>query len=207
MGEDFAEVVSTLRSKLVRAPRVVVYCRTLPLIGDLFDHFSAELEGDQYYPPGAPDLCKHRLFAMYHAKTPERSKVVVTKSLLDPVGVVRVVFASVALGMGVDLKGVTTIIHYGAPSCIEDYFQASGRAGRGGESSKSIVYWAPSDCPMTKEPSTAYQREVNDVRQYVENSTECRRKLLLKYFDPDSAQCGDDPVMCCDVCDKPPPAS
>lgn len=32
-------------------------------------------------------------------------------------------FATIALGMGVDLQGVNTIIHYGAPSSIEDYFQ------------------------------------------------------------------------------------
>ena len=44
-------------------------------------------------------------------------------------GIVRVVFASVAMGMGIDLKGVDTIIHYGAPSSIEDYFQASGKGG------------------------------------------------------------------------------
>ena len=34
------------------------------------------------------------------------------------------VFASVAIGMGIDLHGVDTIIHYGAPSSIEDYYQA-----------------------------------------------------------------------------------
>ena len=45
-------------------------------------------------------------------------------------GTVRVVFASVAIGMGIDLHGVDTIIHYGAPSNIEDYFQASGREGK-----------------------------------------------------------------------------
>ena len=39
-------------------------------------------------------------------------------------GTVRVVFASVAMGMGIDLHGVDTVIHYGAPSSIEDYFQA-----------------------------------------------------------------------------------
>ena len=86
-----------------------MYCRTPPLIAYLFDHFSAELEGDQYYTPGAPDLCKNRLFAMYHAKTPEHSKEVATKSLLNPTGVAKVVLASVAMGMGVDLKGVNTI--------------------------------------------------------------------------------------------------
>ena len=48
---------------------------------------------------------------------------------LDCHGTVRVVFASVAMGMGIDLHGVDTIIHYGAPSSIEDYFQSSGRRG------------------------------------------------------------------------------
>ena len=48
---------------------------------------------------------------------------------LDCHGTVRVVFASVAMGVGIDLHGVDTIFHYGAPSSIEDYFQASGRRG------------------------------------------------------------------------------
>ena len=60
-------------------------------------------------------------------------------------GTVRV-FASVAMGMGIDLHGVDTIIHYGVPSSIEDYFQASGRRGRSGDSAYSIVYWTPKDC-------------------------------------------------------------
>ena len=33
----------------------------------------------------------------------------------QPDGVVRIVFATIALGMGVNLQGVNTIIHYGAP--------------------------------------------------------------------------------------------
>ena len=56
------------------------------------------------------------------------------------------VFASVAMGMGIDLHGVDTIIHYGAPSSIEDYFQAGGRRGLSGDSAYSRVYWTPKDC-------------------------------------------------------------
>ena len=66
---------------------------------------------------------------MFHARTPQHSKYVIIKSLLDPQGKMRVVFTSVAMEMGIDLQGVNTIIHYGAPSSIEDYFQASGRGG------------------------------------------------------------------------------
>ena len=51
------------------------------------------------------------------------------------------------MGMGIDLHGVDTIIHYGAPSSIEDYFQASGRRGQSGDSSYSIVDQPPKNCP------------------------------------------------------------
>ena len=56
-------------------------------------------------------------------------------SLQDCHGTVRVVFASVAMGMGIVLHGV-----------IEDYFQASGRRGQCGDSAYSIVYRTPKDC-------------------------------------------------------------
>lgn len=78
--------------------------------------------------------------------------------------------------------------------------QASGRGGRTGESAHSIVYWAPKDCPLRQDPGTVHERELNEMRQYLQNSLECRRKRLLEYFDPMSAKSGDNPTMCCDVC-------
>ena len=110
-------------------------------------------------------------------------------------------FASVVMGMGIDLRGVNNITHYGAPpSSMEDYFQGSGRGGRSGDSTRSVVYWKPADCPLRRKPSTLHHHEVNDIRRYLENSTVCRRKWLLEYFDPNHAQPGDKPLSCCDVC-------
>ena len=80
------------------------------------------------------------------------------------------------------------------------YFQASGRGGRSGDSAHSIVYWAPKDFPLLNEPKTVHERKLNEVRQYLQNSSECRRKRLLEYFDPKSAKPGDDPKVRCDVC-------
>jgi superfamily II DNA helicase RecQ len=51
---------------------------------------------------------------MYHANTPEH-KDVIMKSLSKPDGVVQAVFATVGLGMGVNMRDVNTIIHYGVP--------------------------------------------------------------------------------------------
>lgn len=195
---DFVELLSTLRERLISTPRVVVYCKALDTCADLFAIFSFELGSTQYFPPGAPELSDNRLFGMYHACTPQHSKDVIVESLKDPRGTVRVVFAS--MGMGVNLQEVNTVIHYGAPSSIEDYFQGSGRGGQSGESARSVIYWTPTDCPRRKEPLNAHHREVNDMRAYLENTSVCRQKWLMEYLDPQSAERRDDAMVCCDVC-------
>ena len=80
------------------------------------------MEKCQYYPLGEPELRGKCHFSMFHASAPQHIKDVIVRSLQDCHGTVRVVFASVTLGMGPDLHGVSTIIHYGAPNSIEDYF-------------------------------------------------------------------------------------
>ena len=116
------------------------------ICADLFSCFSYEKGKGQYYPLSAPKLSENRLFGMFHAGTPQHSKDVRMGSFQDCHGTVKVVFASVAMGMGIYLHGVSTIIHYGAPSSIEDYFQARGRRGRSGDSVYSIVYWTLKVC-------------------------------------------------------------
>ena len=59
---------------------------------------------------------------------------------------------------------------------------------------------ASQDCPLRNEPKSVHERELNEVRQYLQNSSECRQKQLLEYFDPKSAKPGDDPKVCCGVC-------
>jgi superfamily II DNA helicase RecQ len=134
---------------------------------------------------------------MFHAQTPQHNKDVILQSLLLCDGVVRVVFATVALGMGVNLRDVNIIIHYGAPKSIEDYFQESGRGGRSGGDAVSTIYWKPSDCPVSKQPTSLRDYELIAVRRYVENSTLCRRRWLLDHFD---MKLRESIQRCCDVC-------
>jgi len=120
---------------------------------------------------------------MYHSNTLQYNKDVILKSLTQPDGVVRIVFATIALGMGVNLCDANTIIHYGAPHSIDDYFQESGRGGRSGGDAHSIVYWKPIDCPIRKDLVTTRDKEVADVRRYFANTDICLRFWLLEYFD------------------------
>lgn len=201
MKEDLSTLVSELKLNKITAPRVIIYCRSLNICADLYCHFLECLGNNSYFPPGAEKISNNRLFGMYHANTPSHNKEVIMQSMQKADGVVRIVFATVALGMGVNFVGLNKIVHYGAPASIEDYFQESGRAGRSGDPAKSTVYWKPSDAPLRQDLSNPRNAEVATVRHYLENVKECRRKQLLRYFDPIiEVDKNRDPLLCCNVC-------
>lgn len=200
MESDLNSIVQSLRLHNIKSPRTIIYCRSRNTVADIYSHFLCELGSASYYPEGAQQISMNRLFAMYHAGTIPRIKDIVVSSLRETHGVIRVVVATVALGMGVDLKGITTIVHYGAPASIEDYFQESGRGGRGGLQARSVIYWKPADVPQCHKPKmSGKDYEVEHMRRYLENNTICRRTVLLNYFDG-SLTHSSDPLCCCDIC-------
>ena len=97
VDSDFLDLMCTLQHELINTPTVIIYCQSLNVCSDLFAHFLYCLGATSYYPAGAVQLCENRLFGMYHSCTPQHKEVIL-KSLRDPKGVVRVVFATVALG-------------------------------------------------------------------------------------------------------------
>ena len=199
---DMKPFLCSLKNDLVKAPRVIVYCKSLNLCADLYAHFMAELGDDAYFPAHSQTekIIANRLIGMFHSRTTDNNKDLLLKSLTIPDGKVRIVFATSALGMGIHMTDVNTIVHYGAPSSIDDYFQSSGRGGRSGSEARSIVFWIPHDCPLRKNPKTTRDNEVVSVRNYLENAT-CRRSWLLKYFDPFLTS-NVTPAHCCDICAK-----
>ena len=64
-----------------------------------------ELEDQAHWTDGSPHVSHHRLIAMYHSATLEYNKAVLD-SLQDPFGTHRVVFATSALGISVEVKGL-----------------------------------------------------------------------------------------------------
>ena len=165
---DMNSIASQLKQTTVEMPRMIIYCRSRNLCADLYQSFLHYLGETSYYPLGAPKVCINRLFGMYHANTPSHNQQVIMQSMEKADGIVRVVFATVALGMGVNFLGLNCVLHYGAPSTIEDYFQESGRAGRSGELSTSTIMWKPSDAPLWKDLSRPCQAEIAAVRHYLE---------------------------------------
>ena len=82
-----------------------------------------------------------RHFAQFHAPQTSRMKKELIEEIKKADSRVRVLFATSALGMGVDALYVTKVIHISPPSNLESYMQEIGRAGRTGIQSHATSYF------------------------------------------------------------------
>ncbi len=97
----------------MKAKLLVEYCRSFNMWANLYDHFHLNLDENSDYPTGSPKLRDYRLSRIFHSKTPEHNKDVIIASFTKDDGVLRAVFATMAIGIGIDCVGLTQTNHYG----------------------------------------------------------------------------------------------
>ena len=132
---DFDWLVDLIRREGIKTPRMIIFFRKIDHIGTVFEHLDDSLGEAAFIPKS-----DNRIFEMYHQKTDDEVKEMIVESFQDSDGTIRVCLSSTSFSMGVDVKGVNTIVHYGACNDLDDYLQESGRAGRqADEQSHAIV--------------------------------------------------------------------
>ena len=138
--ELLTPIVEQLGEKTVTYPLTVLY---LPLkwCGFAFKYFEKHLGDKQYFPAAVDQLPENRMFAQFHAPQTKAMKEQILKELASPTSKVRVIFATVAMGMGVDIPSIRNVIHVGPPQTVREYFQETGRAGQDGKLATATLYY------------------------------------------------------------------
>jgi len=81
--------------------------------------------------------------AAYHARLGDEARRRVQDDFAA--GRLRVVVATVAFGMGVDIPDIRQVVHFHLPASLEAYYQEAGRAGRDGQPALCLLLWRPAD--------------------------------------------------------------
>lgn len=190
--ESYDRIVIPIAKELAvhrkKYPMTIIYLK-LKYCGYVYGLFEQILQDKQFV--GDTKDPAGRLFAQFHAPQTKRMKKSLIAEVKKENSRARVLFATSALGMGVNIPHVEHVVHITPPSNIESYMQETGRAGKTGVPSKATLYYNNSDIAKNKE-------HVQDpMKEYCKSQTTCLRKLILEYLGfPGVTQ-----ERCCCVCD------
>jgi superfamily II DNA helicase RecQ len=177
-----AKLVATKRRKYGAEAQIIVFCTSV----EETKRLAKLLQCSAYYRDMATDDEKARMVRNFTS------------------GLEKLCTATSMLSLGLDAAGVRVVIHVSMCRLLLQYVQESGRAGRAGASSESVVLRA---CWQTKsrrvEKSLGYKLEP-PAKDFL-SADSCRRAAVDRHMDgrQDRRQCKAGEAKC-DLCEQHP---
>jgi ATP-dependent DNA helicase RecQ len=172
--------------------RVIVYCSTRKVT----ERVAKALRGSGvrvgFYHAGRTKLARDRSQSAFES------------------GRTRVLVATNAFGMGIDLSDIRLIVHFQTPGSLEAYYQEAGRAGRDGLPAHCVLFFGLADLMTQRRLGQGggsnsvsggqleQRREtaLSEIQRYA-TEPDCRHQALVRHFTKNH----DEPICHrCDVC-------
>lgn len=119
-------------------PVTIMYIENLEAMGYFFQFLMYELQENAYDGEKIPI---NRIFGQFHKDYPESMKQIIIQELTKTNPKLRLILATVTLGMGLNAPSVERIIHCRPPTNLEKYLQEIGRAGCNGQPSTAVMFF------------------------------------------------------------------
>jgi ATP-dependent DNA helicase RecQ len=154
-------------------PVTIVYVESLEALGYFYQFLNYELKDQQFVGEAIPE---NRIFAQYRKDYTETMKQHIIFEIKREVSKIRLILATVALGMGLDALRITRIIHCRPLTTLEKYFQEIGRAGRKGQKATDLLLYNNNDIAKNRKGLS------NAMSQICRNTESYLRLHIMKYF-------------------------
>lgn len=121
-----------------------------------------------------------RHIAFYHGGMEQMDRITVQQQFMN--GQLDVICCTNAFGMGINKSDIRLVIHYHFPLQLESFIQETGRAGRDGKQSVSLLFYSPNDIVI---PNNLIQNElpsddqIHQVFQYLLHAAKNNKNLNI----------------------------
>ncbi|KAK3107439.1 hypothetical protein FSP39_014645 [Pinctada imbricata] len=183
----FSWIVDALSSGTF--PKTLLYCTSINDCSKLYSYLLSELESQS------------ELIEMYHSETPPTKKEEIIEDLKSENSALKLVIATNALGMGIDIRNCCSAILFGASFNILDIVQEIGRVGRDRSPSSALILFNSNHIGHTSPEVKSFLRErkcyryalmecfLNEGELALLNQEECGKHTCCS-FCTQSCKCG-----------------
>lgn len=191
----FNPIIQNLKDRRLNAEKIVIFCRNVKTVGQLYAHFIYALSEDSVNS-------LNRIVAMFHRSTAQVNKEYILNTFPKKDSTIRLLIATVAFGMGINIPDIRMVINYGAPSTIEAFAQESGRAGRDGEPAYSITLYNGYSLRkgLTEESMMKYCQNESCKSKYLMDYFTLKLHEQDSYFESPAIETVMNTHTCCDIC-------
>ena len=112
----FAESIGDkLKTKWLSYPKTIIFCRSYQDCANLYTAVIQILGTEKTEPPGHPNLLEYQLVSMFTRASTPAMKEMIMSLFSDTKSVLRVLIATTAFSMGIDVLDIHQVFHFGAP--------------------------------------------------------------------------------------------
>ena len=185
---NFKWIGDMIKAQGLATPITIIFCNTMTNVASMVGNLLAML-GEAVYVPGRPQVLENKVVGIFHSMTLPKYKKRVMDWFRSDYGYVRVVTATSALSIGVNVPDIKYVVHYGPERSLFDHIQEAERAARNGEKADDITIYCSQQLAVCGKC----------VKDFVKTDG-CLGKGIFMPFDPDVASVT--PMHeCCSMCE------